>query len=427
MGKDLNGKELGSHISQRKDGRYQARATVNGKRIELIKKDLKQLKKEFEEKRALALRYEKNIRPNETLNSWYAEWFDRCKKPTLKNEIAAQKYDQKARNSYIRILGDKKLIDITQVNIQDATNQLSDEGLIDRSISNCLAVLRQCLDAAVANKLMSFNPCVGIIVKKGKPMAERRVLELWEQELLIECSSSTPYKEAYMTLLLTGMRIGELSGLQWEDIDFNKKEIHIERSLTVGYINGEKTELLTLPKTSNSIRIIPFFGDIENHLLSQKEKQDLWKKKLGKRWRCPDDLGNLVFTTTYGSPLSKYPLANATKGLIKTMQLRENENAGKEGRTPRKVEHIYPHAFRHTFATRCFECNMDAFFVQKIMGHANYSTTISYTHILESKKQFEISKGFDLLKTEKEENSNTIKLSKINEHLYNSYRPSSAF
>lgn len=423
MGKDLNGKELGSHISQRRDGRYQGRAFVNGQKVEVIKKDLKQVKTEFGEKYALALRYEKNIRLNETLEKWYDEWFERSKKPTLKNEIAASKYNSKAKNSYIRILGKKLIRDITQIDVQEATN----EGYIDRTLACTLSTLKQCMDAAVVNNIIPFNPCVGINVKKGRPMAERRVLEHWEQDLFIEAIKTTYYEEAYMVLLLTGMRIGEFSGLQWSDIDFERKEIHIVRSLAIGYVDGVKAQELTLPKTTSGVRIIPFFGDVEKYFVSWKKKQQAWKKKLGRRWRCPEELGDLVFTTSVGSPLSKYPLAIATKTVEENMQIKENLNAINEHREPRKIEHIYPHAFRHTFATRCFENNLDAVFVQKIMGHSNYSTTLSYTHMLESKKQYEISKGYDLLGLEAKANDKTIRLQDYNEHLYGSYKHSVTF
>lgn len=55
-------------------------------------------------------------------------------------------------------------------------------------------------------------------------------------------------------------------------------------------------------------------------------------------------------------------------------------------------EHLYPHAFRHTFATRCFDKGLDPLFVQSIMGHANYATTMSYTHMLEEHRNQEIAK-----------------------------------
>ena len=74
------------------------------------------------------------------------------------------------------------------------------------------------------------------------------------------------------------------------------------------------------------------------------------------------------------------------------MRLKEATIAGREGRMPRNIEHIHPHAFRHTFATRCFEKGMDPVVIQSIMGHSDYATTLSYTHVLNQKRQEEAAK-----------------------------------
>ena len=163
------------------------------------------------------------------------------------------------------------------------------------------------------------------------------------------------------------MRIGEVSRLQWRDIDFENKVININRSMQTAYIDGRKVEELTTPKTSNSYRAIPFFGETEECLKIWKKKQDEYKKRLGDRWRARPEIGDLVFKSTVGQ-------------------------AFREHREPVVFEHLHPHAFRHTFATRCFEKGLDPLFVQSIMGHASYSTTVSYTHILDDLRQREVEK-----------------------------------
>lgn len=77
--------------------------------------------------------------------------------------------------------------------------------------------------------------------------------------------------------------------------------------------------------------------------------------------------------------------------------MKEYSRAMRENRAPVEFKHLHPHAFRHTFATRCFEKNMDPVFIQSIMGHANYSTTLSYTHILDKIKQREVEKAGNFL------------------------------
>ena len=387
MGKDLKGKELGVGFRQRKDGRYEARALVNGVRVDLIDSSISRLKKNFEKERARVLRDKKNARPDLTLREWYDEWFEKFKAPSLKNDVCRKSYDRKTRNTYIEIIGEIKVEELSQMNIQEATNELfSRKKYAPKGVREAMSILSKCLDMAVVNHIIPTNPCVGINIPLGdEPAKERRVLDHWEQDLFLEEAENSYYKEAYKILLLTGMRIGEFSGLQWQDIDFENRVIRISRSMTTAYMNGQKILELTSPKTTNSYRRIPFFGDVDIQLKAWREKQQLYKKKLGDRWRTKTEFGDLVFTTTLGSPVTRYNIVHDIAKLENNIRLKEEDAARKEGRAPRYFAHLHPHAFRHTFATRCFEKGLDPLVVQSIMGHSSYSTTISYTHILDKK------------------------------------------
>ncbi len=352
MGRDLNGKELGRGFSQRKDGRYEARAVICGTKIDIYDMNLAKLKKEFEAEKARVLRDEKNVRPNVTFGEWYQEWFEKCKSPQLKSDVSRKTYDRKVRNTYCKILEEKRMENISQMNMQAATTELIEKGYTDRSVREALGIVNECMEIAIVNHIINVNPCVGIKIQNANERKERRVMKQWEQDLFLNEVKDRYYYEAYKILLLTGMRIGEFSGLQWRDVDFENKVININRSMQTAYIDGRKIEELTTPKTANSYRAIPFFGETEACLKSWKKKQDEYKKRLGDRWRARPELG----------------------------------------REPVMFEHLHPHAFRHTFATRCFEKGLDPLFVQSIMGHANYATTVSYTHILDDLRQKEVQK-----------------------------------
>lgn len=399
MGKDLNGKELGKGLSQRKDGRYEARAVINGVKIDIYDMNLTALKKAFEIEKAKVLRDEKNIRPNVTFGEWYAEWFEKCKSPQLKSDVSRKTYDRKVRNTYCKILHDKKMEDISQMHMQSATAELIESGYTDRSIKEALGIVFECMEIAIVNHIISTNPCVGIKIQNANIRRERRVMKMWEQELFLEEVKNRYYYEAYKILLLTGMRIGEFSGLQWRDVDFENKVININRSMTTAYIDGRKVEELTTPKTANSYRAIPFFGETEECFRNWKKKQDMYKKKLGDRWRARPELGDLVFTSTVGSPVTRYVIVHDINKVVQNINLKEISKAFRENREPVLFEHLHPHAFRHTFATRCFEKGLDPLFVQSIMGHANYSTTVSYTHVLEDLRQREVAKVGNFLET----------------------------
>lgn len=392
MGKDLRGKEIGKGLSQRKDGRYEARATIKGIKIDIYDMNLSKLKKDFEIEKAKVLRNEKNIRESITLSEWYTEWFEKCKSPQLKSEVSRNTYDRKIRNTFISILGCKKVEDISQINIQEAANELIERNYASRSVREAVGVLRECLDIACVNSIIQHNPCVGISIKETMTQSERRVMTHEEQEIFLQEVSGSFYYESYCFLLLTGVRIGEFSGLQWQDIDFENKVINIRRSMTTAYFNGKKVEELTTPKTFNSYRQIPFFGETEKILKDWKKKQDAVKEKLGQRWRCNPSHGDLVFTNSFGSPITRYVIVHDIKKVVDNINQKELYNACVGGRNPRIFKHLHPHAFRHTFATRCFEKGLNPLFIQQIMGHSNYSTTISYTHILDDIRNSEVSK-----------------------------------
>ena len=157
--------------------------------------------------------------------------------------------------------------------------------------------------------------------------------------------------------------------------------------MSSGYIHGRKIEELSTPKTFNSYRNIPFFGETEALFRSWAQKQLIYKQKMGDRWRANPAHGDLVFTTTVGSPVTRYVIVHAIKRIVDNINMKEYQRAINEKRAPILFEHLHPHAFRHTFATRCFEKGMDPLVVQTIMGHSNYSTTVSYTHVLDEKVQ----------------------------------------
>ncbi|MEE0859478.1 MAG: tyrosine-type recombinase/integrase [Acutalibacteraceae bacterium] len=383
MGKNLKGKELGRGFSQRKDGRYEARAVIEGVKIDIYDTNLSNLKKRFEQEKIRVLRKEKNDRSGITFGEWFDEWFTTCKSPQLKNDACRKRYYNRVKNTFLEILANKKMENISQINIQDAVNELIEKGYTARIVRDTYGIVKECFNTAVINHIITFTPCDNIKLLSIDTKKEVRFLEHWEQDLFLQEAKPTYFYEAYCVLLLTGMRIGEFAGLQWQDIDFNRKTITISRSLSTQYIEGKKYEMLGSPKTKTSCRVIPFMGDVEKYLKQWKTKQDAIKSELGDRWRLDAELGDLVFTNSLGSPTSRYVLAHNIEALLKNLRLKEDYNAKKEGRPPREIKHIHPHTFRHTFATRCFEKKLDPSFVQQIMGHSDYSVTLHYTHLVE--------------------------------------------
>lgn len=394
MGKNLKGKELGKGIRQRKDGRYEARAVVEGINISIIKSSLKECLEEFKEAKKMASNNMDMKRVNITLNEWFEEWFEQYKKPYIK-ETSIYPLRSKYYNIFGNTLGDKKVTEINNIDIQSVINSMRDSGRAASSMRTALSIIRECLESAKNNRIIQVNPCFDIKVYWENKTTLRRFLSKEEQDLFLNKSKNNGdwYYEMFYIMLHTGMRIGEVGGLKWEDVDFKNKCIHINRSLSCQYEKGKKIMRLTTPKTHNSYREIPFMGEVENMFNAQYKKQQTYKENLGDRWREEKGFENFVFTSSMGSPVTRYIAEKQINKIVKEINEEEMFNAVKENRVPTLFEKVYPHALRHTFCSRCFECNMNPKVVQKIMGHQHYSTTIDiYTHVTNEKIEDEISK-----------------------------------
>ncbi len=393
MGKDLKGNEIGKGFRQRPDGRYEARAKVKGQDINLYDTSLTRLKKEFQKAKDAANSSLDQSRKDITLNEWFGEWFNTYKLPHIK-ETSEFPMKSKYNNTYGRLIGNMKVRDITNMDIQRVINILKEEGRASSSMRDALGRVRECLESAKNNRLIELNPCFDIIVPWENVEIERRFLNEEEQNIFLTEVDDNWYKEMFYVMFLTGMRIGEVGGLKWSDVDFKNKCVHVRSSLSCQYEAGVKTMRITTPKTHNSYRDIPFIGQAEEMFLAQKVKCEKLKKRLGDRWRATGaEYDNLVFVTTMGSPVLRYHAEKEIKKLVKSINLKEALLATNEGREPIYYETLYPHAIRHTFCSRCFEKGMNPKVVQKLMGHQHFSTTMDiYTHVTKDTLEDEILK-----------------------------------
>lgn len=394
MGKDLKGRDLGKGIRQRKDGRYEARAIINNVKINIIKPTLKECIADFKEAKNMANNNMDIKRTNITLNEWFEEWFDNYKKPYIK-ETSIYPTRSRYHNIFGNILGDKKITEINNIDIQGVINEMHSQGRASSSIRTALGIVRDCFESAKNNRIISINPCFDIKVYWENKTVQRRFLTKEEQNLFLDKLKNNGdwYYEMLYIMLYTGMRIGEVGGLKWDDIDYKNKCIYINRSLSCQYEKGKKMMRLTAPKTHNSYRKIPFMGEVEHMLKTQYKKQQAAKKDLGNRWREEVGFENFVFTSSMGSPVIRYIAEKQINKIVKEINEEEMFNAVRENRIPVIFDKVYPHALRHTFCSRCFECNMNPKVVQSLMGHQHYSTTIDiYTHVTNEKMEDEITK-----------------------------------
>lgn len=383
MGKDINGKELGVGLTQRKDGRYSAKyITAQGKRKEKYFLKLKDARNWLDEQRYLT---KVSGSSNMLVDDWYEYWYKNFKEKFLADNTLKGyriRYEKNIKSE----IGRMKLSDIKQYHCQEIINKMFDSGKYSYGTMELTQITMHAIfKVAVENDLMTKNPAENLsLVNRDEDDDERRVLTREEQKIFIKYSEKTQYHNAYCLVLETGMRAGEIGALKWTDIDFDKRCININHTL----LQKKGGFYLGKPKSKKSKRQIPLTNKAVDILKRQKQDQELMKKKSSdwsKEWE------SLVFTTKNGNPVGQSTFRTCIIRIVK------NINADRKYSSTNGFyevfEHTYMHSLRHTFATRCVENNMNFKTLQIIMGHSTLSTTMDlYAHVTEDNRFDEIEK-----------------------------------
>ena len=200
------------------------------------------------------------------------------------------------------------------------------------------------------------------------------------------------YYALFMVGFGTGLRIGELLALTWDDIDFSNKVIHIRKTIVYLPMDGGMKFKVQTPKTRKSVRDIPLLENIEKILRRQFMGQKKKIMRMGDRWTPLEEEGfsNLIFTTEYGTPIDRNMITRTLHQIINKMN-----------QSGISIEQFSPHAMRHSFATRCFERGVPAKVVQEVLGYSSLNMTMDlYTHVINDTKQNEMEKINCIFKAE---------------------------
>lgn len=385
-------RHLPKGISKRADGRYQGRFTFQGERFTLYDRDIKALQKKMADAK---YEMEHGIYMNAqhmTLNTFFDTWVNEIKEHTVKaNTISV--YMEIYKIHIAPTLGKLQVSSINKLMVQRLLNTMSKNGLSPNTLAKTKAILYSIFKEAMENRMISYNPCENITIRRDK--TERRVLSWQEQQQFLEAIRGSRYEMLCILGLSTGLRIGELSGLRWSDIDFEEKTLTVER--TYIYLHDVKNHQMRdefhSPKTKNSFRTIRLLDSTLELLQAHKKKQEEEKSAMGDQW-CPvADGENLVFTTKNGGPVRGLNVAETLNSYVKKINKKESLLAAREHREPVIFERITPHTLRHTFATRAFESGIPPKVVQQILGHSSLEMTMDlYTHVTEDVQSREIQK-----------------------------------
>ena len=292
-----------------------------------------------------------------TYRNWLNIWLENYIKPSSK-ERTYEQYCKIAKIHILPWLGEYELTELTpfvlQKFITDLTvkgNKRTGKGLSPNFVKNIISVVQNSLKTA---HLVGYLPEYTANKIKRPKIIEKQVecFTLAEQKK-IESAALSAKKDKYKGIVLclyTGLRIGELLALSWEDIDFEKSILTVSKTCRDGNINGKHVRILDLPKTENSRRQIP---------LSKTMLKIL--KEMKKHSKC------------------EFVIADGVKPVFVRTYQRMFELLLKKLKLPHKGFH----SLRHTFATRALECGMDVKSLSEILGHKNATITLNrYAHSL---------------------------------------------
>lgn len=374
MGKDLKGKELGVGINQQKNGLYSARFVDKyGNRKQ------KRFKKLQECRQWLAdisfIDEHSNIeRANDMLTDAWFEYFIEIKKKTVRPNTV-RNYSERYQMNIKPVIGKMLLSDIKPLHCQKILINMADKGYKSSTLYQTRIALYTMLELAKENDILRYNPCKKSVKSDiGKASDKKEALTIEEQKKFLLGATGQSYENQFRFVLQTGLRTGELIGLEWKHIDFKNRVLTIEQSMEYRYEVGEWR--VGPPKSKSGYRTIPLTDEAIRILKAQKEKNESIKE-ISNEWT------EFVFLSRKGEPIKNSTYDSALFKICDKVEIRR----------------FSMHVLRHTFATRCIEANMKPKTLQKILGHFNIGITMNlYVSVTEDEKKKEIDLVAEALK-----------------------------
>ncbi len=267
------------------------------------------------------------------------------------------------------VLGNYPLSKLKAPVIQNFYNQLREEkGLSPKYIKNIHGVLHSALDKAVEVEYAAKNYSSVCSIPKVVE-EEINALNKEEQEKLFAALKGEPFEDLILVDLFTGLRCGELLGLTWECIDFDRGIIHVKKQLSAPRQKGKKPYWSTLKNGKTRIVLpAPFVMDVLQH---HKAIQAAQKQAAGPLWD-EGDFPGLVFCHPNGYFYSQPTIWKEFQKVLK--------KAG--------LEHHRVHDLRHTFAVNSLKAGDDVKTLQENMGHFSAAFTLDkYGHVVDEMRK----------------------------------------
>ncbi|MCM3528306.1 site-specific integrase [Cytobacillus oceanisediminis] len=306
-----------------------------------------------------------------TLNAFFPQWLEKHAKDTLSPDTL-QNYISILQKRILPKYGHFKLEDIKTIHVVNFINDLKKNGQrLDRkggklsasSVLNCYKAFNNVLSCAYRWKLIKENPAIGAKPPNGKAK-KSEVYSKEELRQLMQLLEDKPlfWKTLIFLAVSTGAREGEIAGLEWKHVDFEKGTIRIEQAITE--IKGKGVQIKGTKTGKDRTVSVP---EKLLELLKKLEltsRQDKWKVR--ELWEWPDHF--FIFGNEFGKPIRPDSIGQWWRRFTQKHDFK----------------HIRFHDLRHTSATLLINEGVHAKVISERLGHADISTTMNiYGHVLE--------------------------------------------
>lgn len=371
-------------ITHRKDGRWEARATTginpdgSPKRVSFYGKT----RREVAEKLAKALAELQQgsfIGPDKTtVAQWLDYWLLNCVRPPIRGQSTWEGYESNCRVHIIPAVGKIPLKNLKSADLQRLYNSITDLGRSTHTVQLVRQTVQLALTQGIADDKIHKNPNDATHIPPVRHKKETPLIAAQALAFLAVARASRLFV-AFLLVLATGLRRGEVLALRWTDINPAGNTLKVTQTVKRLRVpaKGKKTSLVIgRPKTEKSKGEVPFPAWVGKELTAHRERQE---KERGEEYR---DRG-LAFATTKGAPIEPRSFLRHYHKLL--------AQAG--------IPRTSLHNLRHTFATLLADAGEDLQVIQEILRHTSIQTTADiYADVTERRKKKAASRIGDILR-----------------------------